>query len=173
MTIREMIQDHRTRREFSRHSGEWTRWCKADHYGTQKGNPPKSPQLDAEIDIAAGEYPEVSVLEDMQALYNGQCREEGIQYGPGRAEPPHDADLREADREAPEWTFTQWAQDRDFDPELVDQVNAEFPADPREEEYRQSREYENQRQIAEWEREVAEWQEPSSPKADPDKEPRE
>jgi len=70
-------------------------------YGIQKGNPPSSRELDAEVERAAGRYPEVWELEEMRARYEAGELDPGLE-----------------DYEPPPWS-DQWHRDhsgyeRDF-----------------------------------------------------------
>jgi hypothetical protein len=123
--------------EYERNA-DYDRW--AGRY-PQKGNPPKSRALDWEIDRYSEQYPEVSSLEMEQEEIYREAHERGPNWsypeyeGPGFTEPA----LNWCGEHHEGWTFTQWAEEREYAAELIEDIHREFPPDPREVEYARQR----------------------------------
>jgi hypothetical protein len=131
----------------------------------QKGNPPKSRALEWEIDRYSEQYPEVSSLEMEQEEICRETHERGPNWsypeyeGPGITEPPVDWEGWHHDHTG--WTFTEWAEEHNYADELIDEINHQFPPDPREIEYPRRRD-------EQWQAEEREWEEgPEGEEADP------
>jgi hypothetical protein len=107
--------------------------------GQEHGNPPDSRLLDDEIDHFARQYPEVTEAGREQAGYYEEAYERGPRWsyteyeGSGFTEPLLDWEGWHHDHKG--WTFTEWAEERGWDPEYVAEINAQFPPDQGEIEY--------------------------------------
>jgi hypothetical protein len=131
-------------------------------YGPQKGNPPESDRLDEEIQRFTEEFPEMSEAEREQIDFVQTAYEQGPRgsfpeyEGPGFTEPPLNW---VAPGEHDGWTFSQWAEEHGYDPEVIEDINREFPPDEAEQEYARQRDLDR----AEYEREFWAGYEGASP----------
>lgn len=126
----EMLVDEGNRQLIEEEQSDADYWNWMENY-PHSGNPSKSRALDREIDRYSEEYPEVSSLEREQEEFYRQAYERGPNWsypeyeGPGFTEPP----LNWSGYAHKDWTFTQWAKERDYVPERIAEINDEFPPD--------------------------------------------
>lgn len=122
--------------EINQRNKAYEEWAREEG---RAGNPPKSHALDGEIDRYSERYPEVSSPEREQQEIYREIHERGPRWaypefeGPGYTEPPVDWAGWHHDHKG--WTFTEWAEEHNYTPERIDEINRQFPEDPREVEY--------------------------------------
>jgi hypothetical protein len=95
----------------------------------------------------------VSTLEIEQAAFDEEANELDLREGPGLTEPP----LNWVGPHDPEWTFTQWAEERGYSRERVEEVNDMYPLDPRELGYARQRGEREAAAAREYDRETRGW----------------
>ncbi len=119
-----------------RANADYRKWAENEGH---VGNLPGSAERDRLIGWFSEQYPEVSSLEREQEehyreAYGGGPRWEYPEYeGPGFTEPPVDWEGWHRDHKG--WTFTEWALQHNYALERADEINRQFPPDPREIEY--------------------------------------
>jgi hypothetical protein len=135
-------QDMQIEEDIAEHKADADYWDWREDY-PHKGNPPDSRELDREVERFSQQYPEVSWLATEQKKFEAEAYERGpnMSYpeyeGPGFTEPPMDSEIWHHDHTG--WTFSEWADERDYAPELIEDINHEFPPDQREVDYARRR----------------------------------
>jgi hypothetical protein len=101
------------------------------------GNPEDYEWRDREIARFTAQYPEVSSLEQEQRDFEAEAFDRGPNWsypeyeGPGFTEPPIFSEEYHEDH--PGWTLTEWALERGYAEERVDEINRQLPRDEAEE----------------------------------------